>query len=227
MTSSGTTSFNLSNASITVAAYARIQVRRPELLAEHMVDAYNEFNLMLSGLSNLQVNLWTVDLVSLPLVAGTTTYAVDASTIMVLDAFLSYGSPQTDRLIFPISRTEYASYPNKASQGVPSVFWFDRLISPTLTFWLVPDATGIYTVNYYRCRQVQDANLQNGETPNVPYRFLDALVAGLAHRLARIYKPELEAARSADADKAWGIAATQDTENVAMNIIPGLSGYFR
>lgn len=227
MTSSGNYSFSLSNASIAVAAYARIQVRRTEFLAQHMQDAYQEFNLLLSSLSNQQVNLWSVDLVSLPLVAGTATYPVDASTVMVLDAYLSYGSPTTDRLIFPISRTEYASYPNKTDQGVPSVFWFDRLISPTLTFWLVPDANSTYTVNYYRCRQIQDANLPNGETPNVPYRFLDALVAGLAHRLARIYKPELEAIRAADADKAWSIAATNDVENVAMNITPGISGYFR
>lgn len=227
MTSSGTYSFSLNNASITVAAYSRIGVRRTALLAEHMQDAYQEFNLLLSSLSNQQVNLWTVDLVSVPLVAGTATYAVDASTIMVLDAYLTYGSTPTSRLIFPISRTEYASYPNKTDQGVPSVFWFDRLVSPTLTLWLVPDATSTYTLNYYRCRQIQDANLPNGETPNVPYRFLDALVAGLAHRLARIYKPELEAIRSADADKAWHIAFAQDTENVAMNITPGLSGYFR
>lgn len=227
MTSSGTTAFNLSNASIAVAAYSRIQVRRTELLAQHMQDAFQEFNLLLASLSNSQVNLWTVDLVSVPLVAGTATYSVDASTIMILDAYLAYGSPTTNRLIFPISRTEYASYPNKTDQGVPSVFWFDRLISPTLTLWLVPDAMSTYTLNYYRCQQIQDANLPSGETPNVPYRWLDALVAGLAHRLARIYKPELEAVRSADFDKAWHIAAAQDVENVGLNITPGLSGYYR
>lgn len=227
MTSSGSYSFNLANASIAVAAFARIQVRRTEILAEHMADAYNEFNLMLSSFSNLQPNLWSVDLVSLPLVVGTSTYAVDPKTVMILDAYLSYGSPNIDRLIFPISRTEWASYANKTSQGVPSVFWFDRLISPTLTLWLVPDANTTYTLNYYRCTQIQDANFPGGETPNVPYRWLDALVAGLAHRLSRIYKPELEAARMADADKAWNVAAVQDTENTGLFISPGLSSYFR
>src|SRR6478609_8542465 len=163
MPSSGTYAFSPSNASITVQAFSRIGVRRPALLQEHFADAYNEFNLMQVMFANLQVNLFSVELVTLPLVQGQATYAVDPSTIMVLDAYLSYGAPATDRLIFPISRTDYASYANKASQGVPSIFWFDRLASPTLTFWLVPDATSTYTVKYYRARQLQDANLPNGE----------------------------------------------------------------
>lgn len=229
MTSSGTTSFNLDNASIAVAAYSRIQVRRTALLAEHMQDAFQEFNLMMSKFANLQVNLWTVDLVTVPLVQGTATYNVDPSTIQILDAYIQTGagSSQNDRLIFPISRTEYASYPNKTAQSFPSVFWFDRLISPTITLWQVPDASSTYTLKYYRCVQIQDANLTNGETPNVPYRWLDCMVAELAHRLARIWKPELEAAREKDAEKAWNIAATNDVENVPMVLSVGVDGYFR
>lgn len=228
MTSSGTTSFSLSNASIAVSAFARLQIRRTAFLAEHMQDAYTELNLLLSSYSNLQPNLWTVDLVSVPLIAGTATYAVDPSCVMILDAYISFNnSPMSNRLLFPISRTEFASYSNPTAQGISSVFWFDRLISPTVTLWLVPDQTNTYTLNYYRCRQVQDANLPNGETPNVPYRWLDALVAGLAHRLARIYKPELEQVRAADADKAWNVAATQDQENVDLVISPQLGNYYR
>lgn len=193
-----------------------------------MQDAYTEFNLMLSKFSNLQVNLWTVDLVSVPLVQGTATYAVDSSTIQILDAYISQGGSLTnDRLIFPVSRTEYASYPNKTAQGAPSVFWYDRLISPTITLWYVPDASSTYTLNYYRCVQVQDANLPGGETPNVPYRWLDCMVAELAHRLSRIYATELETARKADAQEAWTIAATQDVENTDLYLMPQLGGYYR
>ena len=67
MTSSGTTAFSLSNASIAVAAYSRIQIRRTALLAEHMQDAYTEMNLAQIKFNNLQPNLFKVDLVSLPL----------------------------------------------------------------------------------------------------------------------------------------------------------------
>jgi|ERR1700748_658535 len=226
--SSGTFSFNLSNASIAQQAFARIQVRRPQILAEHMADAYAETNLMLQGLSNLAPNLWTVDLVSVPLVQGTATYSVDPSIIMILDAYISFvNSPASDRLIFPISRTEYASYPNKQAQGTPSVFWLDRLIDPSVTLWYVPDQSGTYTLNYYACRQIQDANFPAGEVPNVPSRWLDYMVAGLAHRMARIYAPAVEAARKADADEAWKIAATADVENVDLVLAPQLENYYR
>ncbi len=228
MSTSNSYNFSLSNADIVASAYALLQIRRPSLLAEHMVDGRTQLNLLLSSWSNLQVNLFNVDLVSVPLIAGTATYSVDPSTIMILDAYITFnGSPQSNRLIFPISRTEYASYANPTASGTPSVFWFDRVLSPTITLWLVPDQTSQYTLNYYRCYQNQDANLPSGETPAVPYRWLDAMVTGLAARLAKIYAPALEDKRDADAQKAWNIAATQDTENVAMNIIPGLQGFYR
>lgn len=223
MATSGTYAFNPSVGNLALSAYSRIQIRRPALLAEHMFDAYQETNFMMSSWSNMAPNLWTVDLVTQALTASTATYSVDAKTVMILDAYITVSDQ--DRLIFPISRTEYSSYPNKSSEGVPSVFWFDRILAPTITLWLVPDDT--YTLSYYRCTQNQDANLQSGETPAVPFRFLDAMVAGLAHRLARIYKPELEQQRKQDAAEALALAQTQDTENVAMTMQPILSGYYR
>lgn len=228
MASSNTYDFSLTNAEIVMSAYALLQIRRTALLPEHMIDARTQLNLLLSSWSNLQVNLFNVDLVTVPLLQNQATYSVDPSTIMMLDAYLSFnGAPLSNRLIFPISRTEYASYSNPTSPGVPSVFWYDRLLNPTITLWLVPDQTGSYTLNYYRCYQNQDANLPSGETPAIPYRWLDAIVTGLAARLSKIYAPALEDNREADAQRAWNIAAVQDTENVSLTISPGIDGYYR
>ncbi len=224
MASSGTYAFSPSVGNLALSAYSRIQIRRPALLPEHMADAYLETNYMMSSWSNMAPNLWTVDLVTQTLTVGTATYSVDAKTVMILDAYITIDSQ--DRLIFPISRTEYASYVNKTDQGTPSVFWFNRILAPTVTLWLVPDDSTV-TLNYYRCTQNQDANLQSGETPAIPFRFIDAMVAGLAHRLARIYAPALEKQREMDADKALAIAQTQDIENVPMSIQPQLQGYYR
>lgn len=211
--------------SIMLSAFARIGVRATEIEQSHMSDGIQELNFFLSKISNLQPNLWTVDLLSAPLTQGVSQYSVPAETIQILDAYIRFNN-SPDRVIWPISRTEYSSYPNKTQQGVPSVFWYDRLISPELTLWLVPDGNGPYTLFYYRVRQIQDANYVNGQNIEVPYRWLDAMVAGLAHRLSRIYAPQLEQLRKMDADEAWQIAATQDTENVAMYIQPGLGGYY-
>lgn len=229
MISSNSWDFSLTNAEIVTSAYSLCNIRRTALLAEHMMDARVQLNLLFSSWSNLQPNLFEVDLVTVPLIQSTATYAVDAKTVMILDSYIRTGSGASlnDRLIFPISRDEYASYPNKEAESFPSVFWYNRQINPDVTLWQVPDATGTYTLRYYRVTQMQDANISGGETPDIPYRWLDAVVTGLAGRLAKIYAPALEDRRQADAEKAWNIAATQDTENVALNISVGVSSYFR
>lgn len=225
---SGTSNFAPSGGEIVMAAYQRIAIRPTELLITHLTTAALELNLLFQKLNNMQPNLWTVDLQSMPVTQGNATYSLPADTVMITNAYLSTGSgtSQIDRLIWPLSQTEYAAIANKASQGTPTTFWFNRTISPTITFYLTPDGNGPYTVNYYRVRQIQDATLPSGVNVEVPPRWLDALVAGLAHRLARIYQPQLEQIRKADADEAWNIAAVQDVENVSLNITPGLGGYF-
>lgn len=229
MTSSGTYSFGLSNADIVTGAFDRIGVRRTSLLAEHMISGYRQANLALVKLSNLQPNLWTEETQEVALVEGTATYTLEARTIMVLIATTRTGSDttQNDRVLGPLSAIEYQSIPNKASEGVPSVYWFNRQITPQITLWYVPDASSTYTLRLQTVRQVQDANLTGGETPDLPYRWLDWFEAEIAARLARIWKPELEMERKKDAAEAWQVAAVQDTENVSMAIVPGLSGYYR
>jgi hypothetical protein len=106
------------------------------------------------------------------------------------------------------------------------VFWLNRQIIPQITLWYVPDSTQTYTLNLQMVNQIDDANLANGENPQIPYRFYDLFVAGLAYRLSKIYRPELEQIRKADYQEAWAVAATQDVENVSLNIIPSLSGYY-
>ena len=191
-----------------------------------MTDARFETNLMLASWANQGVNLWEVVLISVPLVQGQTTYTVPAKVVMILDAVIQQNtgtSSQFDRVIMPISRTEYSQTPNKLQQAPPTVFWFDRLINPTVTLWPVPDQTNYYTLNYYAVTQIQDAELTDAQTVDIPYRWLDALAAGLAARLAAIYAPDRMQMLEAKAAQAYTIAATQDTENVGLYITPGLA----
>jgi hypothetical protein len=229
MTTSGTYIFQPSLGEIVLYAFNNIGIRNTSILQEHLQSARMAVNMMLARWANQGVNLWTVDLVSVPLVAATATYAVDPSTIMVLDAYMEIttGSDPIDRIILPVSRTEYASYPNKTQQGFTTVFWFDRLISPTITLWPVPDGTSAQYLKYYRFRQIQDANLSGAQDVEVPYRWLEALADGLAYRLAKMWAPNIAPALKAVADESYQIAATQDTENVEMYISPNISGYYR
>jgi hypothetical protein len=196
-------------------------------------------NMMLARWSNQGVNLWAVDLVTTPLVTGQSVYSVDPSTVMILDAYIQTNSSGalTDRIILPISRTEYASYPNKSQQGFPTVFWFDRLISdarstgsagPSVTIWPVPNTTqGPTTLKYYRVRQIQDSNLQGGQTVEIPYLWLEAFAYGLALRLAQIWNPNAVALLKPMADEAYQIAADQNVEQAQQYISPMVSGYYR
>lgn len=228
MTSSGTYNFFASNADIVMGAYSRLQIRRPEMTAQHLTDAAHQANLLMVEFGNKQPNLWTSELQTVPLIGGTATYTLPARTIMILICYLrtSTGLTQNDRVLWPQSTIEYGSIPNKNEEGFPSIYWFNRQITPTITFYLVPDQSDVYTAEIQAVRQIQDISLPSGETADLPYRWLDAFEAGLAHRLARSYKPELEQLRKADYAEAWTIAATQDVENVALNINPSISGYY-
>ena len=230
MTSSGTYSYNPSIGEVVLYSFNLCQIRSTSLAQEHLNSARQAMNMLLSRWSNMGVNLWKVDTETITLQAGVSTYSVPSDTVMILDMYsrTPSGTTNTDRIMMPISRTEYASYPNKLQQGFPTVFWFDRLISPTVTIWPVPDGSGSpTTITYYRVTQVQDANLPGGETIDVPYRWLDAFANGLAYYLARIWQPQLVGQLKQEADEAYMIAANQDTENVSVYISPMISGYFR
>jgi len=187
-------------------------------------------NMLLSRWANQGVNLWKVDLVTVALVTGQATYTVDANTVVMLDAYVT--NDQTgeniDRIIMPVSRTEYASYPNKEQQGFPTVFWFDRLLSPTVTLWPVPNVdNGPSTLSYYRVTQIQDSNLSSGQTVDIPYLWMEAFAYGLATRLSQIWAPDKLALLKPFADEAYAIAAEQNIETAQQYISPMISGYFR
>lgn len=236
MTSSGTYNFAPSNGELVLAAFERVFIRAPELRQEHMLTARRELNLLFSQWSNQGVNLWTVQRIQVTLAPGVATIPLPPQTILVLDAsiVLNFGTQnESRRYITPISRTEYLSYGNQQTPGPPTQYWMDRLIAPTLTFYPVPDNSGPYTFDYFSCWQLQDANLSNGETPNVPYRWFDAITAGLTRRFSRIYPPppgidaiQFRTICKEDETEAWQIAATQDTENVPLVLAPALSGYY-
>lgn len=229
MTTSGTYVFNPSLGEMVLFSYMNAGVKATALVAEHMFSARMATNLMLARWSNQGVNLWTVDLVTVPLVQGTATYNVDPSTIMVLDAYMStvQGTVSTDRPILPVSRTEYATYPNKAQQGFSTVYWFDRLLAPTITLYPVPDGTSATYLKYYRCRQMQDSNFTGGQNVEIPYRYLEAFSDGLAYRLAKVWNPAIAPGLKAVADESYNIAAWQDVEQAQQYFVPQIGGYFR
>jgi len=228
MSTSGTYNYNPSLGEMTLYAYNLVGIRNTALLQEHMEAARMAANMMLGRWSSEGVNLWAVDLQTIPLVQGTSTYTVLDNTVAMLDAYVTTGTGTNaiNRLILPISRTEYASYPNKQQQGFPTTYWFDRLLSPNVTLWPVPDGNEV-SFSYYRVRQIQDSNLTNGQQVEIPYYFLEAFAYGLAQRLAMIWAPDKVMMLKPLADEAYDLAARQNVETANQYISPTISSYFR
>jgi len=209
-------------------SYGLCGIRNTALTQQHFQTARMATNMLLGRWSSDGVNLWQVDLQSIKLKQGCATYPVPANTIVMLDMYITInnGAAEIDRLILPISRTEYASFANKQQQGFPTSAWFDRLLSPTVTLWPVPDGSQ-NCLKYYRLRQTQDANLTNGQNVEIPYYFLEAYCFGLAYRLALTWAPDRAPILKPLADEAWAIASKQNVETAAMYISPQMSGYYR
>ncbi len=229
-TTTGTYAWAPPLADLIIAAYGRCQIRRPAITIEHLADAAVACNLLQVEWSNHQVNLWTVDLQSIPLVQGTTTYNVDEATIMIMAAYIetTVNSIATDRIVTSIDRDTYASFPDKTTQGPLTVYWFDKLRTPAITVWQPPDAdtiTASGTFKFYRARQIQDASAINGLHPEVPYYFLEAYTAALAVKLSELYAPSELPRLIAMSKQQFEAAANRNVEDAPLRIVPAMSIY--
>lgn len=213
-------------ADIIIAAFGRCQIRRNAITVEHLIDAAMAANLLQVDWANDQVNLWTVELACTPLCPGQATYDVDPTTVMIMASYIRTGTdPPKDRIITSIDRDTYASYPDKTIPGRPTVYWFNHLIQPQITLWQPPDDAEPYTLYYYRARQIQDASVPGGVTPEVPYRFIEAYVGGLAFKLAELYAPARMDELMARGAAAFVKAKNRDVENAPLRIIPAMNVY--
>jgi hypothetical protein len=209
-------------------SYGIAGVKRTALTQQHFEDARMASGMIMGRWGSDGVNLWSVDLQTIQLVQGQATYQVPANTVVMLDMYytISSGTAQIDRIMLPVSRTEYASYPNKQQQGAPTVAWFDRLLSPTVTLWPVPNGQQAY-FKYYRLRQTQDSNLANNANVEIPWYYLEAYAFALAYRLALIWNPDRAISLKPQADESYGIARNQNTETANFYVSPVINGYWR
>lgn len=230
MTTSGTYAFSPSLGEIGIYAFNIAQVRPTSLLQEHMQSLKMATNMMLATWANKGVNLWKVTKTQIPLVAGQSVYPLNPNMIVMLDAYMTIdngnGQP-IDRIILPISRSEYATYPNKEQQGFTTVYWMDRLISPSVTLWPVPDGTSAQYLTFYSVAQIQDAYVTGGQTPDIPYLWFEAFATGLAYRLAIIWNPQIATALKMLAEENYTIAATQNVEMADFWVSPQIGAYYR
>ena len=157
--------------------------------------------------------------------AATTTLsaAVDFSsvrnTIDILSAVVTRDG--TDYGIGRLSRDEYLNIPKKTQSGRPSQFYLDRLITPVLKLWPVPDGnTDI--VKFDRLVRIDDAD-DYTNTVSVPFRFYPCFAAGLAYYLSIKRAPDRIQLLKGLYEEELTRAMTEDRDKASFSITPGLS----
>ena len=228
MAVTGTTDFNLEFTEIAEEAWER--AGREMRSGYDLRTARRSMNLMTIEWQNRGLNMWTFDEGSINLVQGTATYDLPADTIDLLEQVIRTGqgnvSTQADLTITRISVSTYATIPNKLTQARPIQVWVQRLRdNPKITVWPVPDQgtelQPYYIFKYWRMRRIDDAG-SGVQTPDVQFRFLPALTAGLAYHIA-MKVPELMdrvPMLKAAYDEAFALAAEEDREKAAIRFVP-------
>ena len=196
--------------------------------------ARRSLNLMFAEWANRGINLWTVEQGTVALIAGQATYNLPVDTVDLLEQVIRTNAgtaTQSDIVISRISVSTYASLPNKTTTGRPIQIYVDRLSgatsslavvqNPTVTMWPVPNVSNTYQLIYWRLRRMLDAGT-GVNTQDVPFRFLPAMVAGLAYYVALKIPdamPRLPMLKEMY-DEAWQTAADEDREKASMMIVP-------
>lgn len=228
MTTSGTYDFAESEqVDIITEAYERIGRNPASLSSQDVNSATRSLNYLFSDWANDGPNLWEVDLVALPLLADQQSYTLDVETVYLLQVYTrtTLGGDNTDLMIQPISRAEYAAVPNKASRAErPTQYYFQRTATPSLFVWPVPQAAGV-TLYYYRMKIQQDAGaLVN--TLDANNRWMEAIASGLALKLATKFAPDRLPVLAPQYDAAYARAKAEDRERVPLRItIDPWAGY--
>ena len=231
MTTSGTAGYTASITELFEEAYARAG---SELRSGwDFRTARFSFNLLTMEWASRGINLWTVESGSIALVAGTATYNLPVDTIDLIEHVIRQNpgnaSTQTDINISRISVSTYSTIPNKLNRGRPIQVYINRqsgiatpagIQYPTITVWPVPSDNS-YTFVYWRLRRLQDAGNGDG-TADIPFRFVPALVAGLAYQIA-MKTPEAAPRLpmlQAEYERQWDLASSEDREKAPVRFVP-------
>jgi hypothetical protein len=154
--------------------------------ADGMRSAKLSLDFISMDLANYGLNLWTMDDQTLPLTQGVYNYQLSPDTIDILQNPVirtTNGGYQQDIGISLVDYNTYENIVNKLEQGRPNLCYVQRTATPQIWLWLVPDGNGPYTLYYWRLRRMFNTGYHTN-LMDVPFRFLEAITAGLAWRMA-------------------------------------------
>ena len=226
MATSGTYNFTLDIADIIEEAYERTG---DELRSGYDYrTARRSLDMLLLEWQNRGLNLWTVGSASQALTAGQASYTLSAEKLDIIDALLRTDagdtSKQTDLYMRRMSLNDYARQSNKLTQGKPTQYWVERTTDDINVYvWPVPDSAVTYTLFYYFMERIEDSGKPGSNTVDVPDRYLPALTAGLAYKLAmkKADKMQIAPALKVEYEEQWQQASEAARDKASFFIKPG------
>lgn len=227
MATSGTYLFwqQLEAVDVLAESFERCGIDFSRVSGNQLDSGKRSLQMAISELGNKGPNLWKVELQSFPLASGVNTISMPDETIEILDAFIrdSSQSPPIDYVLTQISRSEYDAYPYKTQSGDrPTQFWFDRQITPIIYLWPVQNnATKTFYARTWLIQEDIGALFNQVDAPN---RWIDAICANAAARIAVKWAPDRVGLLKSESDAAFSAAAAEDVENVPLRIVPNLFG---
>ena len=233
MATTGVADFNMEFTEIAEEAWER--AGREMRSGYDLRTARRSMNLLTIEWQNRGINMWTIEEGFINLVQGQSAYPLPAATIDLLEQVIrtnqGNANTQADLTISRISMPTYASIPNKLTQGRPIQINVERLRdAPVVNIWPVPDqgtaVAPFYVLRYWRMRRIENAGA-GAETPDVSFRFLPCLVAGLAYYIAS-KDPDLVTRipmLQAEYERQFELAAGEDREKATIRLVPRLSSY--
>ena len=228
MATSGTTTFNLDISDIMEEAYDLCGL---ELRSGYSYrGAKRALNLVFLEWQNKGLNLWTVEQGSATLVAGTSSYTAESSTLDIVDVSIRTNagnvSDQFDQRLNRISRTEYNHQASKLTQSKPTQFYVDKDNDAVkIVLWATPDSAETYTLIYDYVKRIEDVGTVASNNADVPTRYLPCLTYALAYNLAckspeAIQRVPMIRQRYME---LWDEASDADREKAAVRFVPDLS----
>jgi hypothetical protein len=228
MTTTGVSTFNMPLEDLLEEAYQRCgsEIRS----GFDFKSARRSLNLLTIEWANRGINLWTIEQGSIPLTTGTITYVLPIDTIDLLDFVIRTGTGQGqfDLSITRISSTSYSSIPTKNTQGRPVQVWINRqsgattptgVAAPTINIWPTANQDSLYQFVYWRLRRINDAG-DGGTVQDIPFRFLNAMIAGLAFYISpKIPGMDMNRAMALKADYAEQLQLAMDEDREKANLL--------
>lgn len=150
-----------------------------------------------------------------------------SGTLVVRELY--FGTSPSEIVVARLNRDDYVGQPSKQSVGDITSFWLDRARDrPVMYLWPVPSSTFNQLV-VWRHRYIMDPGTAQNDA-DVPQRWLDAVVKGLAARMA-MELPGVDMGRvpilERQAQEALNFVGSAEYDNSPINLIPDISVYSR